>query len=134
MHRLRWTFLGFVCVGATFAALPAEAQFTVCNQSPKAARVALGYWDNVDYVTEGWWTVLPGGCTVTHPERLIRQWYYIYGETDADSSGSYDVWSGATPLCVSRPESFKIVGKADCDTRFIEIDTGLSKEWTFTLE
>jgi uncharacterized membrane protein len=134
MQRLCGTFLGFAFLGAVLVAMPAEAQFSVCNQSPKTARVAVGHWDNFNYVTEGWWTVPPGSCTITHPESLRWQWYYVYGETEADGAGQYDIWSGNIPLCIDREDQFKIVGNTDCDTGFIEIDAGLSKEWTFTLQ
>ncbi len=133
MQSLRVTFLGVAFLGTVLLAMPVKAQFTVCNQSPKVARVAIGYWDNSNYVTEGWWTLLPGSCTITHTKSLRWQWYYVYGETETDSSGHYDVWDGDIPLCIDRSEDFKIVGNTACHTGFYEINTGLSKEWTFTL-
>ena len=54
MHLLRRTFLVTAFLSGIFAALPAMAEFTVCNESPKLAYVSVGYWDNSSYVTEGW--------------------------------------------------------------------------------
>jgi len=134
MHLLRRMVLVATFVSATLAAMPAMAQFTVCNKSASAAYVSVGHWDNSSYVTEGWWTVQPGACTITHPGPLQWQWYYLYAETGQDATGNYQIWSGDIMLCIHRPNGFTIVGNTDCDTGFYEIDTGTEKEWTFTLE
>ncbi len=134
MHLLRRMLPVVAFLGVMMAALPAMAQFTVCNESPKLAYVSVGYWDNSSYVTEGWWTIDPGGCAITHAGELQWQWYYVYGETETDKAGNYEVWSGSTYLCIHRPNGFMIVGDSECDTGFFEVDTGKSNNWTFTLE
>jgi uncharacterized membrane protein len=134
MHALRRMLLVTAFLGVMFAALPAMAQFTVCNESPKLAYVAVGHWDNYSHVSEGWWIVPPGTCKITYPGDLEWQWYYVYGRSDVDDLGNYDVWSGDYPLCIHWPNGFTIVGNEECDTGFFELDTGISKTFTFTLE
>ena len=124
------TFLG---VFAT--AQPAMAEFSVCNESPKLAFVSVGYWDNTNYVTEGWWTIDPGSCVITYAGDLQWQYYYVYGETEEDKNGNFEYWgAGEKYLCVNSPNEFKIIGDVNCDTGFFEIDTGKERSFTFTLE
>jgi uncharacterized membrane protein len=134
MRLLRWTCLSAALLGVLLGAGPVKAEFQVCNQSQKRAYVAVGHWDNYSHISEGWWIVEPGACEITYPGDLQWQWYYVYGETDRDEYGNYEVWSGGEPLCIHRPNGFRIVGNEECDTGFFEIDTGLSKSFTFTLE
>jgi len=134
MRLLRRIFLAAVFGVVVCVAMPAMAQFTVCNDSPEVAYVAVGHWDNYSHVSEGWWIVQPGACKITYSGRLEWQWYYVYGQTAVDASGDYKVWSGDFPLCVHWPNGFTIVGNVDCTTGFYEINTGTATEWTFTLE
>ena len=121
---------------AGLAALPAMAQFTVCNQSQQFAYVAVGYWDpdSGDYVTEGWWSTDPGQCVVPYEGVLQYQYYYVYAETETDKAGNFTYWGGETLLCINQSNSFIIWGSANCETGFVEIDTGKSTEWEFDLQ
>lgn len=128
------TMFGLACVVVCLAAKPALAQFTVCNESPDMAYVAMGYWDNTQYVSEGWWTVDPGSCVATTDGELQYQFYYVYAETEPDKAGNMVTWGGETMLCINPYNSFRIWGDINCDTGFIEVDTGKSAHWTFTLQ
>jgi uncharacterized membrane protein len=134
MNALRRMFLVTAFLGAMFAALPAMAEFSVCNKSDKTVYVSVGHWNNIDYVTEGWRIVQPNSCTIFYSGDLEWQWYFVYGRTAVDEAGNYEVWSGEVPLCIHWPNGFTIVGNEACDTGFYKIDTGTSKSWTFTLE
>jgi len=123
--------VSFLVVG--LSVLPAMAQFTVCNQSPKLAYVAMGHWDNTDYVTQGWWIIEPGQCAVPYDGELQYQYYYLYGETDADKSGNVEYWGGDVMLCTNYND-FIIWGSVDCDTGFTEIDTGKERSYQFNLQ
>jgi uncharacterized membrane protein len=131
---LRRTLSGLAFVVVCFAAIPAMAQLTVCNESPDMAYVAVGYWDNTQYVSEGWWTAEAGACVVPYDGALEYQYYYVYAETDADKSGNIATWGGETMLCIDQFNSFRIWGDTNCETGFVEVDTGKSKEWMFTLQ
>jgi uncharacterized membrane protein len=110
------------------------AQFTVCNENTKLAYVAMGYWDNLQYVSDGWWTVEPGKCAVTYDGALQYQFYYIYGETESDKAGNVLTWGGDVMLCVNPANNYTIWGDITCDTGFIEIDIGKATDWSFTLQ
>ena len=134
MRMLRCAFFAAVFVGFSLAAAPASADFEVCNNSDKAVFVAVGHWDNYSHVTQGWRIAMPGTCQITYPGDLEWQWYYVYARTAYDEFGNYEAWSGDYLLCIHWPNGFTIVGKEGCDTGFFEIDTGLSKTFTFNLE
>ena len=134
MFALRRIIPAFTFVLVCLAALPAMAQFTVCNESPKLAYVAMGYWDNTQYVTEGWWTIDPGQCVIPYDGVLQYQYYYIYGETEPDKSGSIEYWGGDVMLCVNDYNRFMIWGDTNCETGFVEVDTGKANDWTFDLQ
>jgi uncharacterized membrane protein len=127
-------FLATLLLGACLAAVPAKAEFSVCNTSQKTAYVSVGHWDNYSHVSEGWWIVQPDTCKITYPGDLEWQWYYVFGRTEVDDLGNYEVWSGDYPLCIHWPNGFTIVGNEGCDIGFFEIDSGTSKSFTFTLE
>ena len=133
MQLVRRMVLGTAFFGMFLAALPAKAEFQVCNHTSMTAYVAFGHWDNRIYTTQGWRIAHPGSCVITYPGDLEWQWYFIFART-ADESGSYNVWSGDVPLCINWPNGFTIVGNELCDTNFIKIDIRTEKSWTFTLE
>lgn len=112
----------------------ARADFQVCNDSHEDAYVAVGYFNNEDYLTRGWWQVPANGCLVIYPGPLKWPSYYVYAETATDEYGNYDVWSGNVPLCVHWPNQFEITGNASCETQFFEIEAGESETMTFRLE
>jgi uncharacterized membrane protein len=131
---LRRTLSGLAFAVGCLAAMPAMAQFTVCNESPDVAYVATGYWDNTQYVSEGWWTVDAASCAIIYDGVLQYQYYYVYAETDADTSGNMVTWGGETMLCVDPYNSFTIWGDTNCGTGFVEVDTGKAQDWTFKLQ
>src|SRR5690606_37142205 len=60
----------------------ASADFTVCSQHRELIYVAYGYDDGVDWVSEGWWSVDPGQCTVVYSGAIPYRYLYLYGETE----------------------------------------------------
>jgi uncharacterized membrane protein len=119
-----------------FAALPAMAQFTVCNESAEFAYVAVGYWDPDygEYVSQGWMYLDPGQCDVAYEGDLQYQFYYVYAETEPDKAGNVGFWGGDTLLCVNGSNDFIIYGNVNCDVGFSEVDTGKSRDWQYNLQ
>ncbi len=118
----------------TAAAMPAAADFQVCNDSTKVAHVSVGYYNNETYLTRGWWEIPSSGCLVIYPGPLKWPVYYVYAISPEDEYGNFEVWSGDFALCIHRPNPFEITGRAGCDTLFFEIEAGESENMTFRLE
>lgn len=122
-------------LGAAGAALlsvaPARANLRVCNNTHMLVNFAIGYNAGERFVTEGWWTMTPGSCSIPWRGALPGRFTYLYA-TDIDG---VDVLAGKVSMCVDRVK-FKIYGVNDCWRRglqavnFVEIDAGASPDWT----
>lgn len=127
-------FLGLMALAVAvtvvaFSSRPASADFTVCSQYRQVIYVAYGYYDGSDYLSEGWWSVDPGQCTLVYQGPLPQRFMYLYGENEDGST----VWSGTQPFCIEPNNGFTIYGNYGCYVNFIEIDTGNASDWTHTL-
>ncbi len=134
MTRPRRRILWVAVLAWALAPVPAVADFQVCNDSLKDAHVAVGYYDNENYLTRGWWEVPSSGCLVIYPGPLKWPVYYVYAVSTEDEFGNFEVWSGDFPMCIHRPNPFEITGRAGCDTMFFEVEIGESENMTFRLE
>jgi uncharacterized membrane protein len=120
---------------ALLAAVPAQADFTVCNKALRPAKVALGRFDGRDWMSEGWWTVKPGACAAVVKGPLQARYYYLYGSDDAAG-----VWDGATSFCTAPAAKFSISGQGNCAARgydrkrFFRVDTNDNLNQTQTLQ
>ncbi len=115
-------------------AMPALANFRICNHSAARISTAIGYNDGKQWVSSGWWNIKPLACEEILRGPLAAEFYYIYA---MDEHGGE--WKGNTMMC-TLARSFKIDGTDNCYTRgyertgFIKIDTGKSaKNWTVDL-
>ena len=117
-----------VVLAVSLTSRPAAADFTVCSQYRETIYVVYGYHDGSDWLSDGWWVVPPGGCTVLLGGPLTNRYYYLYAE--ADDGG---VWDGNYPFCVEWSNDFVIWGNVNCDVGFLEVDTGNAADWTHTL-
>ena len=113
----------------------ASASLDVCNESTSRVGIALGYYSQDVWVSEGWRHVDGGDCAPVINSDLSARYYYLFA-IDFDAGGG---WSGLSTLCVA-PGEFTISGRQDCETRghhtagFMEIDTAGSPEWTVRLD
>lgn len=123
-------------IGVTMLCAPttAAATFAVCNQSFDVVNIAVGQFEDDDFVTRGWWTVGPNQCANTIREELTARYIYIFAQ---DVFGN-EILSGSTPLCIG-PARFTIRGDEECLLRgylsasFIEVDTQQTERWTLFL-
>lgn len=119
---------------ALIAPVPALAQFSVCNQTFDVVNVAIGEYDDDDFVTSGWWTVGPNQCANPIDRVLRARYIYVFAQ---DVFGRV-ILSGSAPMCVA-PDRFEIRGEDDClergyiEARFQEVDTLRSERWTLFL-
>lgn len=132
-NRVALAWCGAV-VAIMLQAGAARADFRVCNDTTSLVGVALGYFENGKWVTEGWWQVPRETCASLVEGDLNSRFYYLYAE-DADRGGQ---WGGDMFLCTSDRE-FKIEGVEDCFARghrktgFFEIDTSNKESWMVRL-
>jgi uncharacterized membrane protein len=116
------------------SALPAKADFRLCNNTGSRVGVALGYKDAEGWTTEGWWNVSARSCESLLRGALVARYYYIYA-VDYDRGGE---WSGHAFMC-SREKEFTIRGTDNCLARgydrtgFFEVDTSEQRSWTVQL-
>ena len=119
---------------AALSAMPAAADFRICNVTKSRVGVSLGYKDNDGWATEGWWNLPAGNCETLLRGTLAARFYYIYA-VDYDRGGE---WSGQAFMC-TRDKEFTIRGTGDCLARgfdrtgFFEVDTGEQQTWTVQL-
>jgi uncharacterized membrane protein len=133
--RLTYLWSGGAAVAALVAlASPAAADFRLCNNTGSRVGVSVGYKDNEQWVTEGWWNLAPRSCETLLRGSLVARFYYIYA-VDYDRGGE---WSGKAFMC-TREKEFKIEKTDDCLARgleragFFEVDTGEQRSWTVQL-
>ena len=106
----------------------------ICNRTQSRVGVAIGYKENRQWITQGWWNVGKDSCETLVAGALVSRFYYIYA-VDYDRAG---VWGGKAVMC-TRDKMFTINGIEDCVARgfersgFYEVDTGEQKSWTVQL-
>jgi len=129
----------FVSLGIIVPALfgtssAARAEFRICNDTTNLVGAALGYRENNEWVSEGWFQIQGESCATLVEGDLNTRFYYVYAE-ESDRGGQ---WRGDIFMCTSERE-FRIVGVKDCFTRgqlrtgFFEIDTGGRASWMVRL-
>lgn len=106
----------------------------LCNRTRSRVGVAIGYKENRQWITEGWWNVGRDSCETLVAGTLASRFYYVYA-VDYDHGG---VWGGKAVMC-TRDKMFTIRGIEDCVARghersgFFEVDTAEQKSWTVQL-
>ena len=65
----------------------ATAEIKVCNLYKEAVFVALGWVEDGDMQTQGWWQVDTGTCVIVD-KRTLRTPHYFHAETSWRSDGS----------------------------------------------
>ena len=134
MKRLFGTLgLAFV-LAVALSLLPgrAEADFEICNKTPRQTWAAFAHGEGGEWVSEGWWRLEAGECATVFAGDLIHRKYYFYAEADEGE------WSGEFYFC-AQDNGFRIVGDSECKARgyyplgFVEEDVGESVDWTANL-
>lgn len=115
----------------TVCAVPAKAQFAVCNQSFDVINVAIGHEVRGQIRTRGWWKIGPNQCSNAIRDALTTPRVYVFAQ---DVFGK-ELLNGSFPLCV-RPNRFSEDIQTDCLVRgfleadFLEVDTQGTERWT----
>ena len=133
--RSRIISLAFLAIAGLMAsAVPAAADFRLCNNTSSRVGIAIGYKDKDGWTTEGWWNLASRSCETLLRGTLVARFYYIYA-VDYDRGGE---WSGQAFMC-TRDKEFTVRGTEDCLARgydrtgFFEVDTSEQQSWTVQL-
>lgn len=128
---LRRIFL--TCVITLFLPLAATAELRLCNEAPFQVSTAVGYLENGQWHSRGWYNIDPGQCAVAIGGALTNRYYYVHGH-----STSRHVWGDNYWFC-TRNAMFTISGTADCvargyeSTKFYSVDTANAQSYTSRL-
>jgi uncharacterized membrane protein len=121
--RLRdWVLLFALCLAGLFAAAPARAELSFCNETGETQWVAVGYKSGENWVSEGWWEISSGDCKAPIPGDLTNRHYYYRLFSDSFEGEGFK-------FCVKR-DVFRSEGDENCAARgfdsgdFADIDTG----------
>lgn len=116
----------------------ALAGLEFCNQSNTTVHLALGYHENEEWISQGWWQIEPGRCATPITGDLKQRYYYYFADA-TDPDYSFDDDDTNYEFCVEA-DPFTIHGDETCEARgyftedFNELDTGDSLDFTLTLE
>jgi uncharacterized membrane protein len=118
----------------TLKADPTAADFRLCNNTGSRVGISLGYKEQENWITEGWWNLSARTCETLLRGTLVARFYYVYA-VDYDRGGE---WAGQAFMC-TRDREYTIRGTDDCLARgydrtgFFEVDTGEQPSWTVQL-
>lgn len=111
----------------------AKQGFTFCNKADQHIDIAIGYYSNGNWKSNGWYGIVENACKDIN-WNLKSGKYYVYG---LGNKGSY--WGANYKFCTSS-EAFSISGDKNCSARGFN-ETGFSeitikpgtKHFTYTL-
>ena len=128
---MRLAFALALLIAATGSA---QASLTACNKGARPVKVAVGRFNGVRWISEGWWQVPGKKCLELVPGKLVARYYYMYA-----TDGAVGTWDGGKSFCTAAAGRFAIVGRGGCTARgydrrgFFEIDTGNRLDFTQNL-
>ena len=117
-HRLALGLLAALFPGTAFAGLE------ICNQTAASQSIAIGYQEDGQWVSEGWWNIPAGECREPVKGDLKTRYFYLH------ASASGRVHNEERYTFCTQSDVFTIVGDENCATRgfdtsnFAQIDTG----------
>jgi len=132
----RWNLLPALAVFAgapILTAADAEAGLHFCNHTRQTLSVAVGYEQNGQWVSEGWWNVSPGNCATTLAYELPNRHYYFRVKSGGRA------WSDEGYTFCTTSQAFTIYGDTNCERRgyftrgFREVNVGESYDHTVNL-
>lgn len=89
--------------------------YQFCNETDIELFAAMGYADESEWLSFGWWELAPGTCTKTLKDGLPAEQIYTYA-VGYTPDGETLEFAGDYPLCAA-DQAFEITGTADCESR-----------------
>jgi uncharacterized membrane protein len=123
-----------VFVGSLIAmAAPALAAMTFCNRTKNPLEAAIGYREESNWTSEGWWRIEPGQCARVYGQPLTQRFYFYYATSLVRVAKDKPpfTWAGKYQFCTDG-KAFRADGDGDCESKgftakgFNEIDIGAS--------
>lgn len=105
--------LALVLIAATLMG-SARAEYSLCNKTSYALSAALGFVEEENLLTRGWWRLRPGECKTVISADVTAGRYYVYAEAIPGHRGELKTWSGETPLCVQNDSLFTLRDQSVC--------------------
>ncbi len=97
---------------------------------------AIGYEQDGQMRTRGWWMLKPDVCSKILKDTLTEETYYVYAAIDSEGGENETIVAGGdNPLCTAEVK-VAIEGHQDCELRgftragFMAVDTGGASSWT----
>lgn len=112
----------------------AKADFNVCNKTKERVAVALGFRQQGQWMSQGWWNLEPAHCTTLLAGKLAETKYYLY----ADAKAHNWFMGGGFRFC-AKNDQFKILGNSNCSLQgglslgFREIAVGKNASFTYEI-
>jgi uncharacterized membrane protein len=110
---------------------PAQAGIFICNDTGTKLYVAIGFQENDDWSSRGWFSVSPRECINPVHGALPNRYYYYYAE------GGNLVYGGGDNsgfFCIHPKDKFYYSQAPGCTGKnFRRIDVGESDQYTFSL-
>jgi uncharacterized membrane protein len=118
----------------------AKAAMVFCNRTLTPIEAALGYREEENWVSEGWWQIEPGQCARVFGRPFTQRFYFYYGTALATTGKDKPpfVWSGKYEFCTDT-KAFRVEGDGNCEAQgyqtrgFQQIDLG-SNTRDYTLD
>lgn len=110
----------------------AFGQLNIANSTISDVWVAIGYTENGQWYSEGWWEVESGEKVQVYNKSLSNSYYYIYAYQTGIGDG---VWKGTASFCA--PSNVFYLDYQNCSESqkkgFRKIDVGDSQVYTISL-
>jgi uncharacterized membrane protein len=125
-----------------FSSQVAYGQLDICNRSTVSIDIAIGYPENGEWFSQGWWTRAPGQCVRVLGGALANRNYYVRAEEvngprrweSSAESRDFCVTRAAFKLKLSRAFSCSMDPSVEPWSRsFIRIDVGNNTFYTDNL-
>ena len=120
LSRQRFPLAPLCALALTLVALPvfglssAKAEYSFCNKTSYALSAALGFTDEGELLTRGWWRLRPGECKRVISDAIAPGKYFFYAEAIPGHRGELKTWSGDRPLCVQNDSLFTLRDQSVC--------------------
>ena len=78
--RVAQSRAGILCLACALLvlfAVPAAADFRLCNNTGSRVGIAIGYKDSEGWSTEGWWNLVARSCETLVKGQLGARFYYV---------------------------------------------------------
>ncbi|GGY46867.1 DUF1036 domain-containing protein [Parvularcula lutaonensis] len=106
--------LVLLALGAAGFGGAAKADYKLCNKTSYALSASLGFVEEENLLTRGWWRLRPGECKTVISADVQPGRYYVYAEAIPGHRGDLKTWSGETPLCVQNDSLFTLRDQSVC--------------------